>query len=288
VSLLSQIQSSPALLAAGAVLFGLAVGSFLNVVIHRLPRMLERQWRAECAQLSGNEAPPDGGERFNLVVPRSRCPSCGHGITAFENIPLLSYVMLKGRCSSCGARISPRYPLVEALSGALCGYAAWRFGASAATVAAFFFTWAMIALAFIDLDTFYLPDDITQLLLWGGLVVNLFGVYTDLESAVVGAAAGYLALWGVYWTYKLVTGKEGMGYGDFKLLAAIGAWLGWKLLPLVILLASCAGAAIGVALIVFARRGRDTPIPFGPYLAIGGLVAMFHGEGIARQFFGTH
>jgi leader peptidase (prepilin peptidase)/N-methyltransferase len=269
-----------------AVLLGLAVGSFLNVVIHRLPRMLERQWRAECAELAGEAREPAATETFNLVVPRSRCPSCGHGVKALENIPLLSYAMLRGRCSSCGTRISPRYPLVEALSGVLCGYAAWRFGASAAALGAFFFAWAMIALAFIDLDTLYLPDSITLLLLWTGLMFNLFRIYVDLESAVVGAVAGYLALWSVFWAYKLATGKEGMGYGDFKLLAAIGAWLGWKMLPLVILLASCAGAVIGVALIILARRGRDTPIPFGPYLAIGGLIAMFHGEGIARQYLG--
>jgi leader peptidase (prepilin peptidase)/N-methyltransferase len=286
MSLFQAFQATSWLFVTAAVLLGLVFGSFLNVVIYRLPRMLERQWRAECAELTGDAAQPVEAEAFNLVVPRSRCRSCGHGVTAIENIPLLSYAALRGRCSSCGARISPRYPLVEALSGFLCGYAAWRFGLGAAALGAFFFTWAMIALAFIDLDTFYLPDSVTLLLLWVGLTFNLFRVFTDLESAVIGAVAGYLALWGVFWAYKLATGKEGMGYGDFKLLAAIGAWLGWKMLPLVILLASCAGAVIGIALIVFARRGRDTPIPFGPYLAIGGLVAMFHGEGIARQYLG--
>jgi len=286
VSIVALLQSSPAFLVTVAVLLGLVVGSFLNVVIHRLPKMLERQWRTECAELTGEAAQPVEVEAFNLVVPRSRCPSCGHGVTAIENIPLLSYAALRGRCSSCGVRISLRYPLVEALSGFLCGYAAWRFGLGAAALGAFIFTWTMIALAFIDLDTFYLPDSITLLLLWVGLLFNLFRVFTDLESAVIGAVAGYLALWSVFWTYRLATGKEGMGYGDFKLLAAIGAWLGWKMLPLAILLASCAGAVIGIALIVFARRGRDTPIPFGPYLAIGGLVAMFYGEEIARQYLG--
>jgi leader peptidase (prepilin peptidase)/N-methyltransferase len=270
-----------------AALFGLAIGSFLNVVIHRLPKILERQWRAECAELAGGEAPSAGAvENLGLVTPRSRCPSCGHGITALENIPLASYFALRGKCSACGASIPVRYPLVEALTGLLTGYALWRFGLSAAAIGALFFTWAMIALAFIDLDTFYLPDSITLLLLWAGLLFNVFHVFTDLQSAVIGAAAGYLVLWSVFWAYKLATGKEGMGYGDFKLLAAIGAWLGWKMLPLVVLFASCAGAVIGIALIVFARHGRDHPIPFGPYLAIGGLLALFHGDTIARHYLG--
>jgi leader peptidase (prepilin peptidase)/N-methyltransferase len=283
----SLLQAFPALYLTVAVLLGLAVGSFLNVVIHRLPRMLERQWRAECAEFAGDGPAPGGGESsYNLVVPRSACPACGHGITALENIPLLSYAVLRGRCSSCGVRISPRYPLVEALCAGVTAYAAWHFGLGAAVMGAALFSWAMIALAFIDLDTFYLPDTITLPLLWAGLMFNIFGVFTSLESAVIGAVAGYLALWSVYWAYRLATGKEGMGYGDFKLLAAIGAWLGWKMLPLVILLASCAGALIGVGLIVFARRAREAPIPFGPYLAIGGLVALFHGKGIARQYLG--
>ena len=278
----SLLQSSPALLVSTCVLLGLAVGSFLNVVIHRLPKILERQWRAECADLAGAEPPP--AERFNLATPRSRCPSCGHGITALENIPVASYFLLGGRCSACKARISPRYPLVEALSGLISGYAAWRFGFSAAAFGALLFSWTMIALAFIDLDTFYLPDDITLPLLWTGLIFNVFGVFADLNSAVIGAAGGYLALWSVFWLYKLATGKEGMGYGDFKLLAAIGAWLGWKMLPLVILLSSLVGAAIGIALIVFARHERNTPIPFGPYLAIAGLIALLHGEAITRRY----
>jgi len=278
----SLLQSSPALLVTTCVLLGLAVGSFLNVVIHRLPKILERQWRAECADLAGAEPPP--AERFNLATPRSRCPSCGHGITALENIPVASYFLLGGRCSACKARISPRYPLVEALSGLISGYAAWRFGFSAAAFGALLFSWTMIALAFIDLDTFYLPDDVTLPLLWTGLIFNVFGVFADLNSAVIGAAGGYLALWSVFWLYKLATGKEGMGYGDFKLLAAIGAWLGWKMLPLVILLSSLVGAAIGIALIVFARHERSTPIPFGPYLAIAGLIALLHGEAITRRY----
>ncbi len=266
----------------GSILFGLAVGSFLNVVIHRLPKMMERQWRAECAELDGKE--PAAGECYNLVVPRSRCPACERPITALQNIPVISYLVLGGKCAGCKTPISPRYPFVEILSGALSGYAAWRFGPTLAGVGAIFFVWAMIALTFIDLDTFFLPDDITLPLLWAGLLFSLGGAHTDLQSSVIGAAAGYLALWSVFWVFKLVTGKEGMGYGDFKLLAAIGAWLGWKVLPLVILLSSLVGATIGVALMIFARHGRETPIPFGPYLAIAGVISLFHGETISRQY----
>lgn len=279
---LQLLLTTPWLLITAAVLLGLAVGSFLNVVIHRLPRMLEQGWRAECAELSGNPVP--AGETYNLVLPRSRCPHCGHTIRAVENIPVLSYVALSGRCAACKAPISLRYPAVEALAGALAGYIAWRFGASAAAAGAMLFVWTMIALAFIDLDTFYLPDNLTLPLLWTGLAFNIGATFTDLTSAVIGAAAGYLVLWAVFWAYKLATGKEGMGYGDFKLLAAIGAWLGWKMLPLVILLSSLVGAVIGIGLIVLARRGRNVPIPFGPYLALAGLIALFYGEQLNRQY----
>jgi leader peptidase (prepilin peptidase)/N-methyltransferase len=272
----------PAIFVAVSALFGLAVGSFLNVVIHRLPRIMERQWRAECAELAGATPPAD--ERYNLVVPGSKCPACGHGITALENIPVVSYCLLRGRCSACGARISARYPLIEALAGMLAAYAAWRFGFSAAAFGAMLFSWAMIALMFIDLDTYYLPDSITLPLLWTGLLINLNGVFTDVGSAVAGAAAGYLSLWAVFWLYKLATGKDGMGYGDFKLLAAIGAWLGWKMLPLVILLSSFVGAAVGLALIALMRREHGKPIPFGPYLAVAALVALYHGESINNRY----
>jgi leader peptidase (prepilin peptidase)/N-methyltransferase len=282
MSVLQVYQSTPWLLVATAVIAGLIVGSFLNVVIHRLPRMMERQWRAECAELTGTTPPP--AERYNLVAPRSSCPKCGHRITALENIPVASYIALGGKCSACRAPISPRYPAVEALSGLLAGYIAWHYGLSAAMLGALVFAWAMIALAFIDLDTFYLPDSITLPLLWLGLLFNTGAAFTDLRSAVLGAAAGYLALWSVYWAYKLATGKEGMGYGDFKLLAAIGAWLGWKMLPLAILLSSLIGAVAGLALIAFARHGRNVPIPFGPYLAIAGLIALFWGEPLTRQY----
>jgi leader peptidase (prepilin peptidase)/N-methyltransferase len=282
MSFISLLQSSPAVLIITAVLVGLMVGSFLNVVIHRLPRILERQWRTECAELAETAPPP--AERYNLIVPRSACPKCGHRITALENIPIASYVVLGGKCRGCSAPISKRYPLVEALSGVLAGYIAWRYGWSAAMAGALLFAWAMIALAFIDFDTFYLPDSITLPLLWAGLLFNLGGTFTDIRSAVIGGAAGYLTLWTVYWTYKLATGKDGMGYGDFKLLGAIGAWLGWKMLPLVILVSSFLGAAVGIVLIVFARRGRNVPIPFGPYLVIAGLIGLFWGESLTRQY----
>ena len=272
----------PAFLVTVTVIAGLIVGSFLNVVIHRLPRMLERQWRAECAELAGTPAPP--AERYDLVQPRSTCPKCGHRIPAIENIPLASYLFLGGKCSQCKAPISLRYPVVEVLAGALAGYIAWRYGLSAAMLGALLFAWAMIALAFIDLDTFYLPDSITLPLLWAGLLFNAGGMFTDLRSAVIGAAAGYLALWAVFWVFKFATGKEGMGYGDFKLLAAIGAWLGWKMLPLTILGSSLVGAVVGIGMIVFAKHAREKPIPFGPYLVAAGLIAMFWGERINKQY----
>jgi len=272
----------PAFLVTLTVTAGLIVGSFLNVVIHRLPVMLERKWRAECADLAGTPAPP--AERYDLTQPRSACPKCGHRIPALENIPLVSYLFLGGKCSQCKAPISLRYPVVEALAGAVAGYIAWRYGLSAAMLGALLFAWAMIALAFIDLDTFYLPDSITLPLLWAGLLFNAGGVFTDLRSAVIGAAAGYLVLWAVYWAFKFATGKEGMGYGDFKLLAAIGAWIGWKLLPLTILASSLVGAVVGIGMIVFAKHAREKPIPFGPYLAAAGLIAMFWGERITRHY----
>lgn len=265
-------------------LLGLCIGSFLNVVIHRLPKMMEQQWRAECAELAGQEPPPV--ERYNLVVPRSACPACGHRITALENIPVASYLLLRGKCSGCGTAISPRYPAVEIITAALSGYVAWHFGYGMAAAGALLFTWAMIALTFIDLDTYYLPDSITLPLLWLGLLFNLGGTYAPLSSAVIGAAAGYLSLWTVYWIFKWATGKEGMGYGDFKLLAAIGAWLGWQMLPLTILFSSLVGAVIGISLIVLARRGRNVPIPFGPYLAIAGMIALLHGNALTRAYLG--
>jgi leader peptidase (prepilin peptidase) / N-methyltransferase len=272
------------LLVSIAVLFGLLAGSFINVVIHRVPRMMERQWRVECAEITGTPAPAADPAPYNLMVPRSACPHCGHGITALENIPIASYIALGGKCSACKKAISPRYPIVEGIVGALAGFVAWRYGLSVAMFGALLFAGTMVALAFIDLDTFYLPDSITLPLLWAGLLLNTGGVFTDLGSAVFGAAAGYLVLWSVYWLFKFATGKEGMGYGDFKLLAAIGAWLGWKMLPLVILSSSLVGAIVGIILIAFARHGRNVPIPFGPYLAAAGLIGLFWGEPLTQRY----
>ena len=272
-------------LAAAAGLLGLCVGSFLNVVIHRLPKMMEQDWQAQCAELRGEQVLHE--EALSLAKPRSRCPSCGHQITALENIPLLSYLLiLKGKCSGCGTPISPRYPIVEALTGLLSAYAAWHFGPTWQTVGALLLLWALIALSGIDLDTQLLPDSITLPLLWLGLAFNLQTTYCDLPSAVIGAMAGYLALWSVFWLFKLATGKEGMGYGDFKLLAALGAWLGWPMLPAIILLSSIVGAAVGITLIVAARHGRNIPIPFGPYLAAAGAIALFWGQQITSTYLG--
>lgn len=278
------LLADPAVFAVAAGVFGLLVGSFLNVVIHRLPKMMEQDWQCQCAELRG-ELPPER-EPLTLATPRSRCPHCGHWIRAVENIPVLSWIALRGRCAVCGGRISARYPLVELASGLLSAFAAWHFGFGLAGIGAIAFIWAMIALTGIDFDTQLLPDSITLPLLWLGLLLNVFGTYTSLQSAVVGAMAGYLSLWSVYWIFKLATGKEGMGFGDFKLLAAIGAWLGWQVLPLTILLSSFVGAVVGIALIVLARHGRNVPIPFGPYLAAAGLIALFWGEAITERYLG--
>lgn len=263
-------------------LFGLIVGSFLNVVIHRLPIMLERGWREQCDELAGKHAAQL--DRYDLMVPRSRCPGCGHAISALENIPLLSYAWLKGKCKACGKSISWRYPTVELLTGVLSAIVAWHFGATVATLGALLLTWALIALTFIDYDHQLLPDNITLPLLWFGLVFNVGGVYVSLHSAVVGALAGYLSLWLVYQLFKLITGREGMGHGDFKLFAALGAWLGWQQLPLIILLSSFLGAIIGVGAILLLGRDRTVPIPFGPFLCLAGWVALLWGDTITRAY----
>ncbi|MDR0578470.1 MAG: A24 family peptidase [Candidatus Accumulibacter sp.] len=263
-------------------LLGLLVGSFLNVVIHRLPRMMEREWQCQCAELRGEEAPP--GEALSLVRPRSRCPACGHAISALENIPIISWLALRGKCSACHTPISARYPLIEALTGLLTTFAAAHFGFGWSALGAILLIWSLLALSFIDFDTTYLPDAITLPLLWCGLLFNLWNIHANLFSAVVGAMAGYLALWSVYWGFKLLTGKEGMGYGDFKLLAALGAWLGWQMLPLIVLFSSVIGAAVGIFLIALAKRGREIPIPFGPYLAVAGLLALFWGREITQRY----
>ena len=262
-----------------AVLLGLLVGSFLNVVIHRLPIMLEREWRAEYAQ------EPVPAERYDLVMPRSRCPHCGHAITALENVPVISYLMLRGRCSTCHARISPRYVTIEVATGVLSGVVAWHFGFGAAALGGLLLTWGLVALAGIDIETQLLPDRITLPLLWLGLLFNLKGTFTDLNSAVLGAAAGYLSLWGMYHLFKLVTGKEGMGYGDFKLYALVGAWIGWQQLLVVILLASGVGAATGLALLALKRISDvDVPAPFGPFLAAAGWIALLWGHPLVTAY----
>jgi leader peptidase (prepilin peptidase)/N-methyltransferase len=282
MTFIQDLQTYPPLFIALAGLIGLLVGSFLNVVIHRLPKMMEREWQAQCAELNGGA--PHTTPPYNLIKPRSACPQCNHQISALENIPVISYLILGGKCKNCRTPISIRYPIVEAVSGMLSAFAAWHFGFGAAALAAIVFIWIMLALTCIDLDTQLLPDDITLPLLWLGLLLNLNGVFTSLDNAVIGAMVGYLILWGVYWAFKLTTGKEGMGYGDFKLLAAIGAWLGWQMLPLVILLSSVVGAVVGITLIIAVKHGRNTPIPFGPYLAGGGLIALFWGTQLTQNY----
>ena len=281
-ALAGHILATPSTLIPCIGLRGLLVGSFLNVVIHRLPKMMENEWRNQCAELHGDAPVED--EPFSLIRPRSRCPSCGHPISALENIPILSWLWLRGKCSDCQAPISPRYPIVEAVTGLCSAAAAAYFGYGWILLGALLLIWSLIALTFIDADTQLLPDSITLPLLWIGLCFNLFGVFADLSSAVLGAMVGYLSLWSVYWAFKLVTGKEGMGYGDFKLLAALGAWLGWQMLPLIILLSSLVGAAVGIVLIILARQGRHVPIPFGPYLAAAGLIALIWGKDLTQMY----
>ncbi len=287
--MLELMQASPATFIVIAGLFGLLVGSFLNVVIHRLPIMMQRGWQAECAELNGK--PPPELPKYTLVVPRSACPKCEHQITALENIPVLSYLALRGKCSGCKAPISARYPFVELLTGVATAVVAWRFGAGLEALAAIALTWALIALSGIDFDTQLLPDSITQPLLWLGLLLSLNHqsipaemLFVSPSNAIIGAVAGYLSLWSVYWLFKLATGKEGMGYGDFKLLAVLGAWLGWVYLPMVILLSAVVGATIGISLIVFTKHGREIPIPFGPYLAAAGWVALLYGEPLLSAY----
>lgn len=297
-----QVLAQPPVAIGIAVVFGLLIGSFLNVVILRLPVMMERQWQRECAELAaegeagnGNgelaenrtaEAAPAAPEpeRFDLASPRSRCPSCGHAITAMENIPVLSWLWLRGRCSGCGTGISARYPIVELVTAALSALVIHTYGATFIGFCALALTYALIVLALIDADTTLLPDSITLPFLWFGIAFNMWGGFVPLDDAVLGAMAGYLTLWTVYHAFKLITGKEGMGFGDFKLLAMLGAWLGWTQLPVIVLLSSVVGAVVGVSLMVFARHGRDVPIPFGPYLAIAGFLAMLFGSDLSNAW----
>ncbi|WP_041609453.1 prepilin peptidase [Tolumonas auensis] len=268
-------------------LFSLLVGSFLNVLIHRLPIMLERSWRQEYQDyFAEGDNPPAQTEPYNLFLPRSACPHCGHQITALENIPLLSWLFLKGRCSSCQHPISARYPLVELLCALASVTVAFYYPPGWALAGALLLTWILLALTFIDFDKLLLPDQLTLPLLWVGLLLNLSHQFVPLADAVIGAIAGYMVLWSIYWAFKLLTGKEGMGYGDFKLLAALGAWLGWQSLPLILILSSCVGAILGITLVVMRRHQQSKPMPFGPYLAIAGWIALLWGEQLTNWYLG--
>jgi len=282
MSFFDLLQSSPPMFIGVCTLMGLLVGSFLNVVIHRLPKMMELGWQQQCAELRGEQLVQ--AEPYTLISPRSACPHCNHLIGAAENIPVISYLWLRGKCKSCHAAISPRYPVIEVISGLLCGFAAYHFGYGLAAAGAILLIWALLALTAIDIDTQLLPDSITLPLIWLGLILNLNDAFTSLHDALLGAVCGYLVLWTVYWLFKLITGKEGMGYGDFKLLAALGAWMGWQLLPLIIILSSLVGAVVGITLIVALKHGRNIPIPFGPYLAGGGLIALFWGQTLTQGY----
>lgn len=284
--MLEVLAQSPLLAGGYVFLVSLCVGSFLNVVIYRLPVMMERQWRQEAtALLAGNDAEtPEAAERFNLLVPRSRCPHCGHQISALENIPVISWLALRGRCKSCHNPISPRYPLVELATALLSLLVFLVLGPTVQALVAIPVTWALVALTMIDFDRQLLPDAITLPLLWAGLLVNLNGTFVPLPSAVIGAMSGYLLLWSVYWLFKLATGKEGMGYGDFKLLAAFGAWLGWTMIPLIVLLSSVVGAIIGLCYL--AIRKESAPFAFGPYIAIAGFIALLWGKPLMQWYLG--
>ncbi len=283
MSLLEGLTHSPGFLAFGTLLLGLCVGSFLNVVIHRLPLMLERDWRSECRTLLSLEPAP-AEPPLTLLLPASRCPSCQAAIRPWHNVPVVSWLVLRGRCAACRAPISAQYPLVEAATGLLSVVCALRFGWSPALGAALVLTWALVALSVIDLRTQLLPDTITLPLLWLGLLLSINGVFVRPSASIIGAAAGYLSLWSVYHVFRWVTGKEGMGYGDFKLLAALGAWFGWKALPMLVLLSSVAGAIVGGGLILLRRHDRNVPIPFGPFLAIAGWIVLIGGRDLSNAW----
>jgi leader peptidase (prepilin peptidase)/N-methyltransferase len=283
VVLLDFLEQNSSTFLLFVTLTGLIVGSFLNVVIHRLPKMMEQQWHKDCDELKGLESASEA-EVYNLNTPASSCPNCQHKIRLWENIPIISWLFLKGRCSNCQNPISVRYPIIEAASGLLSLWVAFNFGFTWETLAALLLTWSLIALSMIDFDVQLLPDNITLPFLWLGLLVNIRGLFTDLESAVIGAIAGYMALWSVYQLFKKLTGKEGMGYGDFKLLAMLGAWLGWQYLPQIILLSALVGAVVGILLIVVRGRDRNIPIPFGPYLAAAGWISLMWGAQINEAY----
>jgi len=283
--LISLLEASTPLFIIVCALLGLIVGSFLNVVIYRLPVMMQRSWETQCQELL--ELEQTTREPFNLITPGSRCPHCGNHITALENIPVLSYMLQRGRCKHCREPISIRYPLIELFTAILSGIVAWHFGFGWPAAFAVLLTWALVAMSFIDVDHQLLPDDITLPFLWLGMLLSLFGFYTDMSSAIIGAMAGYISLWLVFHTFKLITGKEGMGYGDFKLLALFGAWFGWQSLPLIILLSSLVGAILGISMIIILGRDRQQPIPFGPYLAAAGWIAMLWGHDITQAYLQT-
>ena len=281
--LLLEFLASPLALAACALLLGLIIGSFLNVLIHRLPIMLDRDWTTQSREMLS--LPPEpAGATYNLLLPHSECPHCAHKIRAWENIPVVSYLMLRGKCSSCRAKISLRYPLVELATGILSAFVVYHFGLGWEAAAFLVLTWGLLAMSLIDADHQLLPDVLVLPLLWLGLIVNGQGLFTNLYDALWGAVAGYLSLWLVYWAFKLITGKEGMGYGDFKLLAMLGAWGGWQILPLTILLSSLVGAVLGVIMLRMRNAQTSTPIPFGPYLAIAGWIALLWGDQITTSY----
>ncbi|NOZ54626.1 MAG: prepilin peptidase [Gammaproteobacteria bacterium] len=298
MTLSQALATNPAFLLGSVAILGLVVGSFLNVVIYRLPKMMNITWREQCLDYLENDHSEDTNtdtttsqarenttEKYNLMVPRSACPACGHPITALQNIPVISYLALKGRCATCKTPIPSRYPIIEATTAILSVIVAWHFGFTGQCLAALTLTWALIALSVIDIDHKLLPDNITLPFLWLGLLINLNAGLTDSNSSIIGAVAGYLSLWSVYWAFKLLTRKEGMGYGDFKLLAMLGAWMGWQSLPGIVLLSSFVGAAIGIALILFRGRDKNSPIPFGPYLAIAGWIYLLWGDQITQVYF---
>jgi leader peptidase (prepilin peptidase)/N-methyltransferase len=291
--LLDALSASPMFFICAVVVLGLLIGSFLNVVIYRVPVMLEREWQRQCAELAGTAAAAPPQPRFNLIVPRSTCPKCKAPITALQNIPVVSYLVLRGRCARCGAPISPRYPLIEALTGVLSGLVAWKFGYGAAALAALVLTWFLIALTFIDVDTQLLPDSMTLPLVWLGLATSALlpagdhnSLPVDLHDSVTGAMAGYLSLWSIYHLFKLLTGKEGMGYGDFKLLAALGAFLGWRMLLPTVLCAAAVGAVVGIVILTLQRKGRGVPIAFGPFLSAAGWIMMMWGRELLEGYMG--
>lgn len=284
------LELYPLLGTIGAGILGLLVGSFLNVVIYRLPKMMECDWRTQCIEFLGDDNIKDNAkkaptpEKFNLVTPNSTCPCCGHKIKPWENIPVISYLFLRGKCSSCKTHISLRYPIIELVTGIFSAIAVATFGPNITGLACLIFTWCLIALTMIDFDTQLLPDTITLPLLWIGLIANSFSLFTTLDSALWGSIGGYLSLFAVYWLFKLLTGKEGMGFGDFKLLGALGAWLGWQMLLQIIMLSALAGAVIGISMIVIRGRDKNIPIPFGPYLAIAGWIALMWGHDINQLY----